>query len=64
MREINFDYHEVLELGQEYSVRINFPLVQRVERFMEISRQWWIYEGAQKVGEARIIDFQMPLKSY
>lgn len=64
MGEINFDHHEVLELGQEYSVRIKFPLVQRIERFMEINRQWWIYEGAQQVGEARIIDFQMPLKSY
>ena len=60
MGDIGFDKHEVLELGKEYEVWVRFPLVQRIERFMDKERKWWIHEGPQKVGEAEIIGFEMP----
>lgn len=60
MGDIGFDKQEMLELGKEYEVLVRFPLIQRIERFMDKERKWWIHEGARKVGEAKIIEFKMP----
>jgi len=60
MGDIGFDKQETLELGKEYEVMIRFPLVQRIERFMDKGRKWWIHEGPRKVGQAEIIEFEMP----
>lgn len=60
MGDIGFDEPEILELGKEYEVAIRFPLVQRIERFMDIGRKWWIHEANRQLGEAEIIKFEMP----
>jgi len=60
MGDIGFDEQELLELGKEHEVMIRFPLVQKIERFLDIGRKWWIHEGARKVGEAEILEFEMP----
>jgi len=60
MGDIGFDTQDLLELGKEYEVMVRFPLVQRIERFMDKGRKWWIHEGARKVGQAEIVEFEMP----
>ncbi|GAB5551777.1 MAG: hypothetical protein Sapg2KO_13680 [Saprospiraceae bacterium] len=60
MGDIGFDEPELLELGKEYNVLIAFPLIQRIERFMDKGRIWWIHEGPHNIGEAKIIEFEMP----
>lgn len=60
MGDIGFDKQEMLELGKEYEVLVRFPLVQKIERFMNKERKWWIHEGRRKVGVAQIIEFEIP----
>ena len=60
MGDISFENLEILELGKEHLVQIRFPLIQRIERFMDKERKWWIHEGPRKIGEAEIIDFELP----
>ena len=62
MGDIGFENKDILELGKEYEVKIRFPLVQRIERFMEKGRKWWIHEGPILIGEASIIEFELPKK--
>ena len=58
--DIIFEERGLLELGKEYEVEARFPIIQRIERFMEKGRKWWIHEGKRQVGEAEIIEFKMP----
>lgn len=60
MGDIGFDNKEILELGKEHVVMVRFPFVQRIERFMDKERKWWIHEGSRKIGEAKIIEFVIP----
>jgi len=60
MGEIQFEGNGFLELGKRSELIVRFPLVQRIERFMDKGRKWWIHEGARKVGEAEIIEFELP----
>lgn len=60
MGDIRFDKPKALKLGKEYEVMIRFPLVQRIERFMDIGRKWWIHEANHQIGEAEIITFELP----
>ena len=60
MGDLQFEGNGFLELGKEYKVMVRFPLVQKIERFMDKGRKWWIHEGPRKVGEAEIIEFKMP----
>jgi len=60
MGDIQFEGGEFLELGKEKEVLVRFPLVQRIERFMDIGRKWYIHEGARQVGDAEITKFEMP----
>lgn len=62
MREIQFDEKELLELGKEHEVKILFPFAQGIERFMEKGRKWWIDERPLQIGEAKIIEFELPKK--
>ena len=63
MGDIGFDKQEMLELGKEHEVLVRFPLVQRIERFMDKERKWRIHEGPRKVGDAKIIEFELPKSS-
>jgi len=58
--DIQVERNEFIELGKEYKVTVRFLLFQRIEKFMERGRKWWIHEGNRQVGEAEIIDFEMP----
>ena len=60
MGDLQFDEFDVLELGKEYTVKVRFLLRQRIERFMNKGQKWWINEGSTSVGEAEIIEFDMP----
>jgi len=60
MGRVEFQETKMIGLGIEYEVLVSFPLVQRIERFMDKERKWWIHEGARQVGEAQIINFQLP----
>ena len=60
MGDIGFAGDDFLELGIEHEVMVRFPLIQRIERFMDKGRIWWIHEGPNLVGEAEIIEFKMP----
>ena len=57
--DIQFGKGTFLELGKECEVMVRFLLIPKIERFMEIGRKWWIHEGALKVGEAEIIEFEV-----
>ena len=57
MGDIQFDHPKILEPGIEQRVVVRFLLAQRIERFLEPGREWFIHEAPTKVGTARIIDF-------
>jgi len=61
MGDITYDGGNIIELGKEYEVIVRFLFVQRIERFMDIGRTWWINEGGRTVGEAKILEFELPL---
>ncbi len=48
-----------MELGKEYEAKVRFVFSQRLEKFIEKGRKWWIHEGAKMVGEAEIIGFEL-----
>lgn len=58
MGDFQFSEPVKLELGKEYQVFVRFPLFQRIERFLNLERKWWIHEGARVVGEAQITSFK------
>ena len=58
--DIQFDKPEILELGKFYKVIVRFPLVQKIENYMDKGRKWFLHEGGKKIGEAEIIDFDLP----
>jgi len=60
MGDIHFEGDHFLELGEEHKVLVRFPFVQKIERFMDIGRTWWIHEADKIVGEAKIVSFEMP----
>lgn len=60
--EINFDKYEELELGKTYEVNVRFPFAQRIERFIDKGRKWWIHEGPLKIGEGEMLDIEIPQK--
>ena len=60
MGDIVFENQVTLEPGKEHQVLIRFPLVQRIERFMDKGRKWYLHEGPRKIGEGEIIEFEMP----
>ena len=60
MGDLQIEGNGFIELGKEYEVMIRFPLVQRIERFMNKGRKWWIHEASRQLGEAEIIEFEMP----
>lgn len=60
MGDVQFEHSETIEPGNEQRVLVRFLLSQRIERFLEPKREWYIHEGPNKVGTARIINFQLP----
>ena len=60
MGDIQFEGIQILELGEQYEVNVRFPLVQRIERFMDVGRKWWLHEGGRQFGEGEIIEFKIP----
>ena len=60
MGDIQFTSPEMLDLDKQYEVLVRFPLKQRIERFLEIGRIWWIHEANRKVGFGEIISFKLP----
>lgn len=58
--DVQFEGNGFLELGKEYEVIVRFPLVQKIERFMDKKRKWWIHEADRQLGIAEIIEFEMP----
>ena len=64
MGDIQFEQPEIIEPGAEQIVTVRFLLSQRIERFLELGREWFIHEGPNKVGTARILDFQLPEAKY
>ena len=60
MAEFSFEDFAELELGKTYEVNVRFPNAQRVERFMEKGRKWWIHEGSVLVGEGEMLEIEMP----
>ncbi|MTI29255.1 hypothetical protein [Xanthovirga aplysinae] len=61
MGDIQVDGIEQLELGYEYEVMVRFPLIQRIERFLKKGRKWWIHAGSRQIGEAVILEFDLPI---
>jgi len=60
MGDIQFNNPKVLELGKKYELLVRFIAIQRLERFMDVGRNWWLHEGGRKVGEAKILSFKEP----
>ncbi len=58
--DFSFGDFPELELGKTYEVNVRFPNAQRVERFMEKGRKWWIHEGSILVGEGEMLDIEIP----
>lgn len=58
--EISFDEYEELELGKSYEVNVRFPFAQRIERFIDKGRKWWIHEGLLQIGEGEMLDIEIP----
>ena len=62
MGDIQFEQPDTIEPGNEQRVLARFLLSQRIEEFLEPGREWFIHEGPNKVGTAKIISFQLPEK--
>lgn len=58
--DIQFNEQEILELGEYYQVNIRFAAFQRIERFLNKGRIWWIHEGPLKIGQAEILEIEIP----
>lgn len=62
--DVQFEQPVTIEPGEEQRVLVRFLLSQRIERFLEPDREWFIHEGPNQIGTGKIIDFQLPENKY
>ncbi len=53
--DIVFDEEDDFRPGQTKIVTVRFLAHQRIEKYLDKGRKWWIHEGARLIGEAEII---------
>lgn len=57
--DIQLNEIESLEPGQEKVVTVRFLTHQPIEQHLEKGNVWWIHEGPNKVGEAKILEIKL-----
>lgn len=54
--QITFNDREWILPGETSIVKVEFLDLFDIRRFISIGRIWWIHEGANRIGEAEIIE--------
>lgn len=54
--QITFNGIERILPGETFIVKVEFLDLFDIRRFISIGRIWWIHEGANRIGEAEIIE--------
>jgi len=50
---------ETLEPGKKAIATVRFLTHQPVEQYLQIGKVWWIHEGKNKIGEAKIVSVKL-----
>ncbi len=58
--DIQFDKNIIIMPGESKIVTIRFLSHQPIEQYLNIGRKWWIHEGSNLVGEAKILEIKLP----
>jgi translation elongation factor EF-Tu-like GTPase len=58
--EIQFDASEKVEPGEEKEVSVRFLMTPKLKNFLQVGRKWWLHEGARKIGEAIVLQYNCP----
>jgi translation elongation factor EF-Tu-like GTPase len=53
--DIIFDGKSTIEPGEEREVTVRFLINQRIEKYLDKGRIWWIHEALTPIGQAEII---------
>lgn len=48
-----------ISTGEEAHITVRFLTHQPIEQHLEIGNKWWIHEGNNKVGEAKILNVKL-----
>ncbi len=54
--DIQFEGFELFMPGDEKIVTVRFLFHMPIENYLNIGREWWIYEGSKLVGEAEMLE--------
>lgn len=57
MGDIVFDYSELIYPGEERIVAVRFLCYSSIEKYMNIGREWYIYEANKLIGTGQILEF-------
>jgi len=57
MGDIVFDDSELIFPGEERIVTVRFLCYSSIERYMNVGRQWYIYEANKLLGTGEILEF-------
>ncbi|MDY8135469.1 hypothetical protein [Aquimarina sp. 2201CG5-10] len=58
--DIQFEQEEWIMPGDTQEVLVRFLSRQPIDQYLNINRKWWIHEGPNKIGEAEIIEIELP----
>ncbi|MGH1437641.1 MAG: hypothetical protein ACRBG0_24605 [Lewinella sp.] len=58
MGEVLLDNHDKLDLGLTHVGEIRFLFTNRLEKYLEKGRKWWICEANYLVGHGEILEFK------
>lgn len=59
--DINFDHQELFLPGETNEVTVRFLFHMPIEKYLNIGRKWWIYEGGKVIGEAEMLEIILPI---
>jgi len=54
--DVNFEGQEFLSPDETIITTVRFLRHGNIEKFLQKGRIWWIHEGKNKIGEAKIIE--------
>jgi hypothetical protein len=58
--DIQFNHADLILPGTTHEVTVRFLSQQRIDKYLEIGRKWWIHEGSLCLGEAEILSVMFP----
>lgn len=58
--DFQFGEDNWIEPGATQNALVRFLTHQPVEQYLNIGQKWWIHEGPKRIGEAEIINIELP----